>query len=125
MLMLLFKPEHVARILAGGKTQTRRIWAKRRAKPGSTHLAKTNMISKDFFARLEILDVRKEMLGQISESDAAHEGYPSRLAFLIAFANINFKRNSPFKNEDDLIELNNKVGFMKKEVYVVSFRVIP
>ena len=72
--MLLFKPEHVEPILTGLKTQTRRIWKKPRANVGSVHLAKTKMLSKDYFAMLKILDVRQERLGDITEADAQAEG---------------------------------------------------
>jgi len=72
--MLLFKPEHVDPILTGEKTQTRRIWKKPRAKIGSIHLAKITMLSKEYFAKLKIMDVRKERLGDITEADAQAEG---------------------------------------------------
>lgn len=72
--MLLFKPEHVDPILSGRKTQTRRIWKKPRAKVGSVHLAKTVMLSREFFARLKILHVKLERLGDISQEDAKAEG---------------------------------------------------
>jgi len=72
--MLLFKSEHVNPILTGEKTQTRRIWKKPRAKIGSVHLAKTKMLSKEYFAKLMILDVWKERLGDITEADAQAEG---------------------------------------------------
>jgi hypothetical protein len=72
--MLLFKPEHVEPILTSKKTQTRRIWKKPRAKVGSVHLAKTKMLSKEYFAQLKIQDVRQERLGDITEADAQAEG---------------------------------------------------
>ena len=72
--MLLFKPEHVTPILTSRKTQTRRIWKKPRAKVGSVHLAKTKMLSKEYFAKLKILDVKQELLGDITEADAQAEG---------------------------------------------------
>lgn len=72
--MLLFKPEHVEPILTGKKTKTRRIWKKPRAKVGSVHLAKTKMLSKEYFAKLKILDVKQERLGDITEADAQAEG---------------------------------------------------
>lgn len=72
--MLLFKQEHVNPILTGNKTQTRRIWKKPRAKVGSVHLAKTKMLSKEYFAKLNILDVKQERLGDITEADAQAEG---------------------------------------------------
>lgn len=72
--MLLFKPEHVEPILTCKKTQTRRIWKKPRAKVGSVHLAKTKMLSNEYFAKLKILEVRQERLGDITEADAQAEG---------------------------------------------------
>lgn len=87
--MILFRPEHVEPILAGRKTQTRRIWAKPRAKAGSIHLAKTKMLSKDCFARLRILAVYQEDLGDISEEDARSEGYDDSIEYLDAFFKIN------------------------------------
>ena len=72
--MLLFKPEHVTPILTGRKTQTRRIWKKQRAKVGSVHLAKITMLSKVYFAKLKILDVKQERLGDITKADAQAEG---------------------------------------------------
>lgn len=105
--MILFKPQHADLILSGRKTQTRRIWRRQRAIVGSIHLAKTLMLSRDFFARLEILNVYKERLGDISDEDARAEGYPNRAAYLQAFRDINH----------DHIDLD-------QEVYVVKFRVV-
>ena len=87
--MILFRPEHVEPILSGTKTQTRRIWKKPRAKVGSIHLAKTKMLSKDYFARLRILAVYRETLGEISDEDARSEGYADRESYLAAFFRIN------------------------------------
>ncbi len=109
--MILFRQEHVEPILAGTKTQTRRTWAKPRARVGSIHLAKTRMLSTEFFARLEILAVYRERLGDISEEDAIAEGYPSRAEYLQAFARINRQTVG-----DD---------FFEQPVYVVRFRVVP
>lgn len=93
--MILFKPEHVAPILAGTKTQTRRIWKKPRAKVGAIHLAKTKMLSKEYFARLEILEVYQERLINISDDDANAEGYAGADAYLDAFCKINHLKNVP------------------------------
>jgi hypothetical protein len=123
--MLLFKPQHVDPILLGTKTQTRRFWKKARAKAGSIHLAKQKMISREYFARLEILDVYKERLGSISEQDALSEGYSSSIAYLIAFANIACKCNPPIRNIDELRKLDIECEILSRDVFVVKFKVIP
>jgi hypothetical protein len=105
--MLLFKPEHVEPILAGTKTQTRRIWKAPRAKVGSIHLAKTMMLSTEFFAKLEIRDVYREPLIEISDEDAKAEGYNNAAAYFVAFCNINHLKKVP-----DIL------------VYVVKFKVV-
>ena len=90
--MILFKPEHIEPILAGKKTETRRMWVHWRANVRSKHLAKTKMLSKEYFARLYIIDRWEEKLGDISEEDAKAEGYSSREEYLAKFAEINAKR---------------------------------
>lgn len=90
--MLLFRPEHVAPILAGTKTQTRRIWKAWRANVRSTQVAKTKMLSKEHFATLYIMDRWEEELSEITEDDAKAEGYNSREEYLAKFAEINAKQ---------------------------------
>lgn len=72
--MILFKEQHMKPIQKGEKTQTRRLWKAPRAKVGSVHLAKTQMLSTQYFAKLKILDVRLERLGDITPEDARKEG---------------------------------------------------
>ncbi len=109
---MLFKPEHIAPILDGSKTQTRRIWKQPRAKVGSVHLAKTKMLSKEYFARLEILDVEQVRLGDITDEDAEAEGYRSALAYLFAFQKINRIPDERFAAMCDMM------------VWKVSFRMV-
>jgi hypothetical protein len=47
------------------------------------------MLSKEYFAKLEILDVYQEDLLDISDEDAKAEGYLSRDEYLVAFCRIN------------------------------------
>ena len=95
--MLLFKPIHVPLILSGEKVQTRRSWKKARAKVGAIHLAKIKMLSKEYFARLLILAVYEERLGDISEEDARAEGYQTKYAYLVAFQEINHDADNALK----------------------------
>lgn len=74
--MILFKKEHVEPILAGRKTQTRRT-GKLRWKVGAVRQAKTAYNKDSEFAKLRIVAVRPELLGEISEADAIAEGYNS------------------------------------------------
>jgi len=84
--MILFKPEHVEPILAGKKTQTRRT-GKRRWRVGAIHQCRVAMFDEPF-ARVRILDVRREPLQDITAVDASAEGYESVADYRRAFANI-------------------------------------
>jgi hypothetical protein len=91
--MLLFRPEHVAPILDGRKTQTRRL-GKRRWNVGAIHKCYTKPPfarggSKPF-ASVCILEVLQEPLRSISHDDAEAEGYTGIGTFLYAFYAINW-----------------------------------
>lgn len=85
--MILFKPEHVAPILSGDKTQTRRL-GKRRWKVGSYHQCKTRLFGGEPFARVAILHVWQQPLQAITEEDVRAEGYATKQDFLDAFCRI-------------------------------------
>jgi|GEM_PF-1306819 len=87
--MILFKEQHMKAIQSGKKTQTRRLWKSARAKVGSVHLAKTRMLSEEYFAKLRILDVHQEKLGDITPEDAMKEGGYSVKEFQEIWAWIN------------------------------------
>lgn len=91
--MILFKPYHIPLILDGRKTQTRRIWSKPRAKIGSIHKVKTELLSKDHHCLIRILDVYPERLGDISAEDAKAEGGYSIDEFIKAWKRINHEWN--------------------------------
>lgn len=88
---MLFKKEHIEPILNGNKTQTRRVWKKRKALPGKIHLAKTEMLKTRYFAKLKITKVYMEKIGDISDSDSVKEGYKNRSEYLDKFYEINKK----------------------------------
>lgn len=87
--MILFKHTHIFPILIGLKTQTRRTWKKPRVLIGSIQQAKTEMISKYFFARLRVLAVYQERLGDMTEPDAYEEGGYSLDEYKEVFTQIN------------------------------------
>jgi hypothetical protein len=91
--MLLFKPEHVKSIDNGLKTETRRTWKKPRAKVGSTHKAKTKMLSKNYFAVLKIKEVYQEKLRSITKESAYAEGGYTVESYVDKFYEINPKEN--------------------------------
>ena len=86
--MILFKPEHVAPIIAMTKTQTRRI-GKRRWNIGAVHQCRTSMFDKSStFAGVVIRDVRHEQLRGMTQTDAIAEGYPTVSEYFAAFERI-------------------------------------
>jgi hypothetical protein len=86
---MLFKPEHIPMIRSGRKTQTRRTWKTPRAKVGSTHLLKTQMLSSENFGRIEILNVHREPLSSMTDIDARAEGYDTLDEFRVVWERIN------------------------------------
>lgn len=87
--MLLFKPEHVIPIDSGTKTETRRFWKKQRVTVGSIQKAKTEMLSKDYFALLKINEVYRQPLTEISEESAQREGGYTKEEYIVKFFEIN------------------------------------
>ena len=86
--MILFHPEHVQPILDGIKIKTRRL-GKKRWKVNSVHKAKTEMISKDYFAQLRVLTLHQEPLGAMTEKDAWDEGGYTLGGYKEVWENIN------------------------------------
>ena len=87
--MILFKQEHVAPILEGVKTQTRRL-GKKRWNVGAEHQCRTTMLArKSCFAVVEILGVRRERVEDITPSDAEAEGYDTVDEYFEAWKRIN------------------------------------
>jgi hypothetical protein len=81
---VIFRPQLVARILAGDKTQTRRP-----VRPGDPCRYRTDRTyavqpgrTKRGVARVRVTDVRRERLSQITEDDACREGFASVAGFL-------------------------------------------
>lgn len=99
--MILFKPEHVDPILEGRKTQTRRLGQKR-WNVGAVHQARTRMLDADStFARLLIMDVRREKLRKISDADANAEGYANADEYLEVWRRVNrIPRDEPTGNPE-------------------------
>jgi hypothetical protein len=75
--------------------QTRRIWKGWHARVGGVQKAKVEMISREYFAILEVLDRWEEALGDISEENARAEGYPSVEAYRGIWVRINRKPWDP------------------------------
>jgi len=86
---MLFKPEHKEMILKGTKTATRRIWKRPRVKVGGVYKAKLKMISKEYFARIKVIEYYKQELGEMTEKDAVKEGYKSIMDFHDIWIKIN------------------------------------
>ncbi len=88
---MLFKPQHKEMILNGTKTQTRRAWKKPMAKIGGIYKCKLQMLSKEYFAKIEVIKMWREYLDECSEEDAIKEGYGTKAEYLKVFEEINPK----------------------------------
>lgn len=85
--MILFKHEHVKPILNGTKTQTRRT-GKKRWKIGAIRQAKTGYNKDSEFAKIKVLAIRQEKLGDITYPDAVREGYKTIAEYVEVFERI-------------------------------------
>ncbi len=118
--MLLFKPYHVFPIVApalpisypeqvDSKTETRRSWEKPRAKPGSSHFCRLKF-DHNYFARVEILDVYEQPLGEMTEVAARNEGGYTLAEYIRIWEIIGKKRWNPMEEvwvvEMKCIEVN-------------------
>jgi hypothetical protein len=84
--MPLFKRELLEKVLAGQKTQTRRIH-KVTLKPGRTYAARCTRFQKAQ-ARILITACRQEKLGAITLEDARKEGFTNPEEFKQAWTEI-------------------------------------
>lgn len=93
-----FRPELAAKVMAGEKTVTRRLvsdnprspwWTKGCSlKPGRSYAVCPGR-GKNAIGRVTVTDVRMEMLGHVTESEAHKEGFASIADFMDAFRSIN------------------------------------
>ncbi len=86
---MLFKPHHVPLILTRRKVATRRVWKTTRAVPGRIHRVKTKLMVREYFAKILILDVFKQRLGDMTEEDAWMEGCDTLEDYKKEFTKIN------------------------------------
>ncbi len=81
---MLFRPDMVEKILAGEKTQTRRVWKKAHVKVGNTYAIKKHYYQKNVDAPgfIRITGLRVEPLIEITNMDAKKEGFQSLREFV-------------------------------------------
>lgn len=88
---MFFKDEHIAPILGGRKTQTRRK-INRTGKcpyiPGHVYQCRSDYKSAGVFAFILVKSVRQEILHHITDEDANREGYANRIDYLDAYERI-------------------------------------
>lgn len=103
--MFLFKDYHKPMILARKKRATRRWWEKSRANAGSVHQAKTGYRKEDMFAKIQIKEVYKQRLGDMTDEDARLEGHDNVESYKKEIIELNGAWNpddEPFVYEFDL-----------------------
>jgi len=88
---MLFQAEHIEQIRRGEKTQTRRLWESRQAKPGSVHIASTELFTSHDEANcyIRIEDVWTELLREMTVADADAEGGYTLAEFKQVWRDIN------------------------------------
>jgi len=105
-MSLIFTERNIELILQGKKTQTRRIWKRIKVKKGGIYKIKRHIFSKKHYGLIQVTDIRKEKLGNITEEDAKKEGYGSVAEFKKVWEEI-YGRWNP-----------------EQEVYVIEFKLL-
>lgn len=80
-------------ILNGKKTTTRRDWKKPMVKVGGIYNCKTQMLSKDYFAKIKVTRIYRQGLYFMTDRDARKEGYSNIEEFSKIWIEINGKWN--------------------------------
>lgn len=93
-------------ILNGTKTATRRVWKKPMVKVGGIYKAKLKMLDKKYFAKIKVIKLFKQELGEMNETDARKEGYKNIMDFHETWVKINGTWHD------------------NQEVYVIEFEVV-
>ena len=80
-MALTFHEVFIEPILTSAKTVTRRDWKKAMLREGGIYKAKVQKRRADHFALLKVTKLYKEELGEMTDEDAAKEGFESLEAF--------------------------------------------
>jgi hypothetical protein len=124
-VMMLFKRFLIDAILAGEKTETRRIWAKCRVKVGSIHQVQPDLRSSFQKApppcRIKILSTHLERLFDITAESVRHEGFPSGNVheFIAGFKDINGQKAKIKNLVPDGVSWND----WNPELWVIRFKI--
>ncbi len=102
---MIFSPEHIAMILAGTKTQTRRVSSKYKA--DHTYSLQPGRTKPGIGRRIKVLDIHKELLGDINLEGAKAEGHQNVEEYIEVWKKIN-KKWDP-----------------EQEVFVITFELVP
>jgi hypothetical protein len=105
---VIFRPELVEKFLAGQKTETRRVVQEGKPCPykvGRDYAVQPGR-TKPGVARIRVLEVRREILGIITDDGARREGFDHRVPF--------------FRHWGDL---HGSVD-MEQEVWVIRFELV-
>lgn len=100
MPSLSFEKGNMAKVLRGEKTQTRRTWPKQRVKVGDVCQLRQGRY-KWLPQHVVITDVRRELLGDMTEADARAEGCKSLAEFQQVWNMIYSSKNIPWTAEQD------------------------
>lgn len=93
--VMLFAPFSIDKVLSGEKTVTRRLAKSPKCKyrPGLICSIKIN-VDSDSLGLIEIVDVKKEVLGQLTSKEAMLEGFGGKQGFYLfwdkLYGNIDF-----------------------------------